>query len=428
MIKILTVDKGSLAERNGIRSGDQLLTLNGQKIEDILDYRYEEAGDEVAVVVERAGERIEVEISKEYDASLGLQLTEPRIRACPNDCIFCFIKQNPPGMRRSIYFCDEDYRQSFLHGSYITLSNLSDRDLERIVRLRLSPLYVSVHATDPAVRERIFRFRREDRLMEKLRFLDDHHIELHTQIVLIPGINDGEVLEGTLSELAGFQDSIRTVAIVPVGLTRHRQRLPKLETITPGQAAALIAQSERWDQRFRDSDDLPLVYLADEFYLLAGREFPPSEHYGDFQQIENGVGLVREFLDSFAHDAKHLPRKIPQQRRVLLITGMMAAPVLQVHIQPRLNRIENLQVDIQAIRNDFFGDTVTVAGLLTGQDILAQVANAATYDLIFLPPRCINMDGILLDDYSPDQLMQKLGVPVMVAGDDFREMVNRVAK
>jgi putative radical SAM enzyme (TIGR03279 family) len=423
MIKIINIEPGSIAASVGIRTGDTLLSINKSEIRDLLDYHFHQAGEIISLVYLREGIESAVKIRKEYDEDLGIGVAPIKPKACSNDCIFCFIKQNPPGMRKTIYFCDEDYRYSFLHGNYITLTDLSDAELKRIVNLRLSPLYISVHATDSSVRRQIFRFKKDDRLFDKLSFLNRNRIELHTQVVLVPGYNDGSILSQTIDDLYRFKN-IKSLAVVPVGLTKHRIGLPPIKPVTAGQARDLICRLKAWNKYYRNSDAEPFVYLADEFFLLADKPLPSAKHYGMYHQIENGVGLIRQFLDNFKKQVQLLPKAVDKSRRILLLTGELAAPILERHLLPVLNSIDNLTVEIYPVINNFYGNTVTVAGLLTGGDIIEQFPKARHYDQVLLPPRCLNDDGILLDDLTPDDIQNAIDRAVAVGSDDFVEMVN----
>ncbi len=424
MIEIVGIKPNSLAEMNGIRRGDQIVSINRQPINDFLDLYFHQSDENCKVVVLRDGHKKTFQIAKNADEPLGIELSPPRLKACGNNCIFCFIKQNPPGMRPAIYFCDEDYRYSFLLGNYITLTNLSEADLNRIVLQRLSPLYVSIHATDENVRRHIFQLKKPDNLMQKLTFLAQNRIDLHTQIVLIPGVNDGAVLEKTLADLYIFRDSILSVAIVPVGLTAHRQHLPVIPAVDSHLASQLLENIRTWNRCYVNRDGEHWVFLSDEFYLLVGQDLPGCKFYGSFYQIENGVGTTRAFLDDFKRQSRKLPHAISKRKRVLFVTGMLAAPVLSRYVTARLNQINNFSVDILPVINNFFGPSVTVAGLLTGQDILAQAINVDEYDLIVLPPRIVNEDGILLDDLYPYQIAEALHRPVQVWDGDFGKLVD----
>ena len=425
VIKILEVRKNSLADNAGIREEDLLIALNDHPVNDFLDYYFYQSEESLTVEFNHSGKRCRVDVEKSYEEDLGLELEDIKIRSCSNNCVFCFIKQNPPKMRRQIYFCDEDYRYSFLYGNYITLTEMNDKDLDRISEQRLSPLYISVHATDPDVRKAIFRFKSEDRLMEKIAFLTQNRIELHTQVVLVPGLNDGKILQKTIEDLYQFKESIKTLAIVPVGLTRHRRRLPEIKTVTSELARGLLKQSRKWNRDYQNNEGDPFVYLSDEFYLLSEESLPESAHYGPYYQLENGVGLCRRLIDSID---QHRIVNISKPLNITLITGKLAEPVLREFVLPYLNGQAKLTADLLSIDNRFFGNSVTVSGLLTGRDILNQLPKDFTSDCIFLPPNCINEDGALLDDMTPQDIFGETGVPVRIGNYNIEEMVNQLEK
>ncbi|MFH1212892.1 MAG: DUF512 domain-containing protein [Candidatus Neomarinimicrobiota bacterium] len=423
MIEINGVEENSLAQVNGIRRGDRLLSINRQPINDFLDLFFHQADEKLKVRVMRGDREMVFSIRKNADQQLGIELPAPRIKACGNNCIFCFIKQNPAGMRRAIYFCDEDYRYSFLLGNYITLTNLNEDEMARIVDQRLSPLYVSVHATQDAVRQKIFRLRRPDHLLEKISYLTRNRIDLHMQIVLMPGINDGAVLEKTLTDLYAFRQSILSVAIVPVGLTQHRQNLPDLRPVDAKFARKLLRIIPRWNRLYVNRDGEHWIFPADEFYLLTEKKLPARKFYGSYHQIENGIGLSRDFLDDFRRQSRRLPNAIGSVKKVLFVTGTLAAPMIRQHVAGRLNQIQKFHVDVLPIMNNFFGTSVTVAGLLTGQDIIEQSHHVDEYDLVVLPPRVINENGVLLDDIYPGQIATEIHKPVRIWDGDFRKLV-----
>lgn len=427
MLEIISVKRNSIAERVGIKVNDYLVSMNNQIVNDFIDYRFFQAEENLEIQIERKGKILSINVEKSYDDDLGIAFQDMEMRLCTNNCIFCFIKQNPPGMRKQIYLYDGDYRYSFLYGNFITLTNVDDNDLNRIVNQRLSPLYISVHATDPAVRKKIFRFRGDDFLMDKLEFLNRGRIELHIQIVLMPGINDGEILESTIKDLYHFRESIKSVAIVPVGLTKHRKRLPKIRGVDSKYASNLLPYSRAWNRNYFNIEGDYFVYLADEFYLLANRPLPGRNSYGRFYQIENGVGLVREFIDNFKRQVRKLPESIPEPKRVLFVTGTLVKPVLETYIISVLNSIQNLEVDVFPVVNKFFGETITVAGLITGRDIIEQLKSHHEYDLIYLPPRCINDDSLLLDNMTPEDIQRELGIPVKVSDENYMEMLSNVS-
>ena len=420
-LKIEKVTAGSLGERFGVLPGDGLLTINGHSIRDPIDYRFYGTDEVLTCTFLRDGKPRRVVFQSEEGKDLGLVFEEMALRRCGNACLFCFVDQNPLGMRSSLYVKDEDYRLSFLHGNYVTLTRMGRKDLKRIVEQRLSPLYVSVHATDPDVRKRLLGLRRDDRLMDKIRFLVDHRIELHGQIVLCLGMNDGEVLQQTVETLSAFFPMFRSVAVVPVGLTRHRQGLPALREVDAGLARRVLSEMGAFQIRYRKTLGEPFVYLADEFYLLAGEALPAIRDYGDLWQVENGVGLTRAFLTLFEEASKNFPKKLDRPRMFVIVTGVLAGPVLERHVLPVLRRITNLEVEVRVVSNRFYGASVTVSGLLTGQDILAALRDEEDDATFLLPPNCLNVDGLFLDDLRPSDLSRTLNRPVLIL-EDFRDL------
>ncbi|TLM97967.1 DUF512 domain-containing protein, partial [bacterium] len=365
------VEPGGIAEEVGIEPGDVITAVNSQPLQDLIDFRYLCADENIELEVAKAnGEKWAVEIEKDIDEELGLTFagaTFDRIRSCANKCVFCFVDQMPAGMRKTLYIKDDDYRLSFLQGNFVTLTNLKPADIERILQLKLSPMYVSVHTTNPELRRQMLGSRNAGKIMDQLTRLAVGGISFHTQIVLCPGFNDGAELERTISDLAGLGPAVLSIAVVPVGLTSKRANLPVLRMLTTVEANRLIAQVRPYQERYRKQSGEALVYLADEIYLLAGLELPPAEHYAGFPQLENGVGLTRLFYDSFSGEAASLPEKLAVQKKISLVTGRSGAMVLKP-VAERLNRVHNLSIEVKPITNRFFGETVTVAGLLTGQD------------------------------------------------------------
>jgi putative radical SAM enzyme (TIGR03279 family) len=335
-------------------------------------------------------------------------------RACGNKCIFCFSDQNPQGLRKSLYFKDEDYRLSFLFGNYVTLTRVGRDDLERIAEQRLSPLFVSIHAFDLEVRKKLLGFKRDDHLWDKLRFLAGSGIELHGQIVLCPGINDGDVLDRTVSACAELYPSLQSLALVPVGLTRHRQTLRPLDRFDAARAKGMVAWAQEIQNRYKKRFSEPFVYLSDEFYLLSKNPLPSPRHYGDFWQSENGVGMTARFLAAFRKSSRSFPKSLRRPARIVLVTGGLAAPVLKKMILPVLNRIRRLRAEVIAVPNRFYGETVTVSGLLAGRDIARALKTTAKNAVAFIPSNCLNHDGLFLDDWTVDALGKAAGRTVRV--------------
>ncbi|MDZ7263917.1 MAG: DUF512 domain-containing protein [candidate division KSB1 bacterium] len=426
-MKIIAFEKSSTAAAAGLQVGDDIIKINGAQIRDAIDFQFHVSDELLTIEVIRANELLVFEIDKDFDDSLGIIFEETKFRCCGNHCIFCFVDQNPSGLRESLYFKDEDFRLSFLYGNYVTLTNVGRSDLQRIVTQRLSPLYISVHSTNLEIRKLLLGLTKDDRLLQKIEFLAKHGIEMHAQIVLCPQINDGDPLTKTILDLARYYPNLKSIAIVPVGLTRHRNQLYPLQPVTAAIAKTVIEQVETLARQFKQQHDEHLVYLADEFYLLAGCEVPPADRYEGFPQLENGVGMVRDFIDRWQEQIPLLPHRIRHAKKLTLVSGVLAAPVLEQWLLPRLNRIENLTARIAAVTNHFYGSGVTVSGLLTGQDIFEQLRHDAASDWLFLPANCLNYEGKFLDDWTPEQLSEQLKTPIEIVGNDFIAAVEKLS-
>jgi len=330
----------------------------------------------------------------------------------------------PPGLRKSLYFKDEDYRLSFLYGNYITLSNLTEKDIKRTIKLKLSPLYVSIHAIDKKIRNMMLGRKKDDFFLRKMKKLLNGGITLHGQIVLCPGINDGKVLEKTVFALAEFFPKLRTIAVVPVGLTKHRENLPDLTRVTKNHAQNIIRKVTQWQKEIRKKTGDNFIYLSDEFYLLAGEKLPEYSDYGDFWQIENGVGMVRNLLRIFEDEKTDFLEILPERKKVLFLTGTLFYPVLVKNIVPVLNDIKNLTIDVRDVSNSLFGEMVTVSGLLSGNDIQKTIEKEpGAYDLIVLPPDCINDNNVFPDNISLAYLNKKYNNNIMVFNNSFTSII-----
>ena len=398
----------------GLRAGDRILAINGQPLRDAIDFHFE-SGEPLLRLRLVRGDAERAAVLERRGADWGLTLTPPtpsEIATCGNKCVFCFIHQLPKGMRKSLYVKDDDFRLSFLHGNYVTLTDLEEHELARIEAQRLSPLYVSVHATDPDLRHRLLgqpSVKRE--LMPVMARLGRAGIRMHAQIVLCPDWNDGAHLERSIRELVGLYPSVATVAVVPVGLTRHRERLPALRTLTDDEARALVATIERWQAQFAAEIGTRFVWASDEVYLQAGAPLPAARAYEGFAIAEDGVGLVRRFTDGFSRAVLRAPARLDRPRAVTVVTGEMFAPRLRALLD-RLH-VEGLTVDVAPVANDWFGRGIGVAGLLTGHDIESQLSGRALGDAVLVPGVAVRDGaGVFLDDLSPEDLAASLGVPV----------------
>ena len=436
-VTIASVDPGSIADALGWAPGDQVLALNGEPVEDELDFRFKATEEALTVRIRQGGTLREHPVRKEPDAPLGIELEEFRVKTCGDDCVFCFVDQNPTGLRDTLYFRDGDFRMSSLYGNYITMTNLRERDLARIVEQRLSPLYISVHCTDDATRAAMMGHRTvRDRLREKMAFLAAHGIEMHAQIVLVPGFNDAGMLVRTILDLADLHEHLFSVSVVPVGLTRHRRELSDLRLVAPSEAAQLTRLVAHWQTHFRETIGRGFVYVSDEVYLLAGEDFPHEDSYDGYPLMENGVGMSRDLLNELAFQAEDFPEALPTPRRITLATGTLAHGFLRDRVAPVLSGVDGLDVQVVACENTLFGDSVTVSGLLNFKSFRAALgplaAEGSLGDLVLLPPDSVNFEGLFLDNRpgqsSPEELSATLGgVPVEVFDGDWAGLVERLA-
>lgn len=415
---ISAVVENSLAAELGLHPGDRLVAVNGQAVQDIIDLSFALSDEYVEIQIEKAnGEQEVYEIEKEYNEDLGLEFESAvfdKVRQCANRCVFCFVDQMPPGMRESLYVKDDDYRLSFLYGNFVTLSNLTPHDKKRMRQLHLSPLYVSVHTTDGNLRSKMLNNKRAANIMAELRQLVKEGIEFHAQIVLCPGINDGKILEKTISDLYELHPAVLSLAIVPVGITRYREKLHPLRVFTPEEARQIITMIGTWQHRCRAERDTGFVYLADEFYLGAGEPIPVSDRYDGFPQLENGVGLIRSFLDEWASESKssvgyHEPKCLA------IICGTSAAKVFTLLLEEIA--IPNLIVKLIPIENRFFGPHITVTGLLTGNDILQQLELVKNeLNGVIIPGIALRKgESVFLDGIKPSDMEETLQIPVRIA-------------
>jgi len=415
---ITAVASGSLAERAGLRAGDELVAINGHRLRDVIDVQFYAAEEQLLLEGRRGGETFAIEIERRYDEPLGLDFAEPLfdgIRRCNNHCDFCFVAQLPPGLRRSLYVRDDDYRLSFLHGSYVTLTNLDESDWARIAEQHLSPLYVSVHATTPNLRRRLLGNHAAPEIIAQLRRLADLGIEVHTQIVVIPGANDGAALDRSLSDLAELYPAVRSVSIVPVGITRFHQGSCRVHTVA--EMRAVFEQVTAWQSRLRARLGVHFAYLSDEWYLRLGEPLPEADAYDGLDLTENGVGLVRRFLAvrdwGLGIGDSGSPRSlIPNHQSLTLVTGTLFAPILRqvfpnAHIVPVVNRA--------------FGETVTVAGLLTGRDVIRELRGRELGDVVVLPAAMFGgPEGQTLDEMRPQDIEKALGRQVVAGFQDHQ--------
>ncbi|HAO13403.1 MAG TPA: TIGR03279 family radical SAM protein [Planktothrix sp. UBA8407] len=419
--KITTVLPDSIAAEIGFEPGDAIISINGQQPRDLIDYQFFCADEILELeVLDTKGKTHKIEIEKEYDQDLGLEFQSALFDGliqCNNRCPFCFIDQQPPGKRETLYLKDDDYRLSFLYGSYLTLTNLSQKEWDRIAQMRLSPLYVSVHATEPEIRIRLLKNPRAGQILDQLKWFKKNRLQIHAQVVVCPGINDGKHLEQTILDLAKFHrgriPTVASVAVVPVGLTRFRPSEDELIAVTPKKAQEIITQVQNLQQKFQQELGSTCVWIADELFLIAGAELPPESHYQDYPQIGNGVGSIRQFIKEFEQTVKDYPiQSVSTPRQLTWVVGNAVEKAFQPLVNS-LNDISGLTVNMVALASQYWGQEITVTGLLTGQDLLQGLTGKILGDGILLPSVMLKQgEAVFLDDLKVTELSEQLKVPI----------------
>ena len=432
MVTITSVSRNSRADKAGIKSGDLLLAINGNEIEDVLDYRFYLAESQVTLTCTRNGELFEATICKsEYD-DIGLDFETPLMdkkRSCKNACVFCFIDQLPKGLRESLYFKDDDARLSFLHGNYVTLTNLKDKDIDRIIKMHISPINVSVHTTNPELRVQMMKNKRAGEVLSYLRRLADAGIRICGQIVLCKGLNDGKELDRSMHDLRDLFPALTSVSIVPAGLTRFREGLYPLEAFTPEECRSVIKQVNAFGDKCLRENGSRLFYCADEFYIKGNIPIPDAEYYGDYEQIENGVGMIRSLEDEFHDELSYLRElgeeaQLGEERTVSIATGVAAYDSLSRLARLLEAYVPKLHIYVYKIINHFFGESITVAGLLTGKDMSEQLSGKPLGDALILSSNTLRADGdLFLCGMTPKELSDALGTPLIFCSSDGRELV-----
>jgi len=415
MIRIEKVKKSSIADKLGVKSGNHLISIDNKGINDSLDLKFFEAGSLMNVEISDGKLMRIYNIEKEEEESLGIEPSEFKMKLCKNDCIFCFINQNPDDVRGSLLAKDDDYRMSFLYGNYLSLTNFTKKDFDRVIELKLSPLYVSVHATDREKRIEMMGNKRAGKIREDLKRLSDGGIKLHTQIVLLPGVNDGEFLHETIEDLLSLS-SVESIGIVPVGLTALRETLTYVKPATPKWMKEVIELIEPYQKEIRKKIGKTLIYLADEFYVKANKEIPSFKHYDDFSQLENGIGMARKFLDGLES------LKVPDFKgKVLLVTGTLAYGLVR-KLEGKFKEA-GISAKTISVKNRYFGESVEVAALLGGWDLLGQLS-VHDFDIVILPPDIVNTDGMFIDGCSLEVLRESLQKSIVVSPYNVIELGN----
>ena len=431
-ISIEGIKDNSIADEVGLEANDKLIRINGQVLNDFIDYKFLMTDTYLELeIIKSNNEYWIVEVEKDYDESLGIEFSDivfDGLKTCHNNCIFCFVDQMPNGCRKTLSLKDDDYRFSFLKGSYTTLTNLSDEEFKRIKRMHLSPLNISVHSTNSKVRKRMLNNKHAGQILNQITELAEAGIEMNTQIVLCPEINDGEYLKQTIEDLGQFIPEIKSLAIVPVGLTKYRDGLADLRSFTSQEAAEIIKVVESYQDKFREEHNFGFVYLADEFYLLAEKQVPERQCYDGFPQLENGIGMVRLLRDEFKELKAGLPDKIKEEFNVSLVTGKLGAKSLAPIIE-ELNKIDNLNLNPIVIKNEFFGSEVTVTGLLTSSDIIKKLKRKEELgDLILIPEVILNDNNLFLDDLSWQEFRKKFDQKIIKVKNEAQDLVEKVLK
>ncbi|MBQ2705874.1 MAG: DUF512 domain-containing protein [Agathobacter sp.] len=426
------ITPGSIAEELEIEAGDVLVSINGNEIEDVFDYHYMVNDEYLEVLIRKAdGEEWELEIEKEYNEDLGIEFENGLMddyKSCTNKCIFCFIDQMPPGMRETLYFKDDDSRLSFLQGNYITLTNMKDKDLERIIQYHLAPINISVQTTNPELRCMMLHNRFAGDVLKKIDRLYEAGIQMNGQIVLCKGVNDGEELERSIRDLSKYLPYMESVSVVPVGLSKYREGLYPLEPFTKEDAIQVIETIEKWQDICMKEHDMHFIHASDEWYMLAERPLPEENSYDGYLQLENGVGMMRLLMNEFtealenAKDPDHkedmmtvLNEEYGGHHKVSLVTGRLAAPFLRELADAFMKEFSGYEVDVVDIRNDFFGEKITVSGLITGQDLLAQTKERELGHILAIPCNMLRMgERVFLDDVTVEDVENTLQVPVLI--------------
>ena len=435
--KVHIIDKvleGSIAEELEIEVGDELVSINDQKIEDIFDYQYYVEEEYIEVLIRKPdGEEWLLEIDKDPDEDLGIVFENGLMddyRSCHNKCIFCFIDQMPKGMRETLYFKDDDSRLSFLQGNYITLTNMSDHDVDRIIKYNLSPINISFQTTNPELRCKMLNNRFAGQALEKVKKFYDAGIVMNGQIVLCKGVNDGKELERSIRELYEYLPYLESVSVVPVGLSKFREGLYPLEPFTKEDAIKVLDVIHTWQKKAYKEYELHFIHASDEWYLLAEQELPQEESYDGYLQLENGVGMLRLFMDEFEDGLQQLLEKedkIIHKEEVSVITGKLSYPCIKNAAEKLMEHVEGLKIHVHAIRNDFFGENITVSGLLTGTDIMAQGKELNLGTRMLLPENVLRSgELVLLDDYTVQDLEKTLQVSVDIVKSSGYDFINAI--
>lgn len=422
----------SIGEEMELTPGDELISINGQVIEDVFDYHYLVDDDYLELLVRKEnGEEWELEIEKDYEEDLGIEFENSLMdeyRSCRNNCIFCFIDQMPEGMRETLYFKDDDSRLSFLQGNYVTLTNMSDHDIDRIIQYHLAPINISFQTTNPQLRCKMLNNRFAGDIFPKVQRLYEAGIEMNGQVVLCKGINDGEELERTIKDLTRYLPHLKSVSIVPVGLSKYRDGLYPLEPFNKEDAERVLDMVHQWQEKLYPEYGLHFIHCSDEWYILAERELPREDQYDGYLQLENGVGMLR-LLEEEVKEALLHSGEESVKRQVSIATGRLAAPFIRKNVELVANVYKDLEVEVFPIRNDFFGEMITVSGLITGQDLIAQLKNQKLGERLLIPCNMLRAgENVFLDDITVETVEKELDIPVVVVDEDGASFVRALTQ
>lgn len=425
---------GSIAEELEIEVGDNLIAVNGEHVKDIIQYRFLTDDEYIELEIQtKSGERVVYEIEKDYDEELGIEFTNPIIdsaKSCRNKCMFCFIDQLPKGMRETLYFKDDDSRLSFLQGNFVTLTNMSEQDIEDIIRYRISPINISVHTTNPELRQRMITNRFAGRLYSIMERLAEAGITMNCQIVLCPGVNDGKELERTINELSALYPNVNSVAIVPVGVTRYRDHLPHLEIFNKETANEAIDLVERLQKECLEKFGSRFAFMSDEFYIIAKREIPDFDSYEGFLQFEDGVGMIRKLGTEVENYLNELPDNYEvREKTVSIATGKSAYEFIKGMAQLVMDKFPQVKINVFKIKNEFWGETITVSGLITAQDIIKQTEGKERGETLYITRSMLKADELIfLDDITLEQLEEILGNEVVPCENEGHDFVDKILK
>lgn len=422
----------SIGEEMELTPGDELISINGQVIEDVFDYHYLVDDDYLELLVRKEnGEEWELEIEKDYEEDLGIEFENSLMdeyRSCRNNCIFCFIDQMPEGMRETLYFKDDDSRLSFLQGNYVTLTNMSDHDIDRIIQYHLAPINISFQTTNPQLRCKMLNNRFAGDIFPKVQRLYEAGIEMNGQVVLCKGINDGEELERTIKDLTRYLPHLKSVSIVPVGLSKYRDGLYPMEPFNKEDAERVLDTVHQWQEKLYPEYGLHFIHCSDEWYILAERELPREDQYDGYLQLENGVGMLR-LLEEEVKEALLHSGEESVKRQVSIATGRLAAPFIRKNVELVANVYKDLEVEVFPIRNDFFGEMITVSGLITGQDLIAQLKNQKLGERLLIPCNMLRAgENVFLDDITVETVEKELDIPVVVVDEDGASFVRALTQ